>query len=211
VLTLYYCPGACSMASHITLEESGLPFEGKPLRLGKGEAQTPEYLAINPRGKVPALVVDGRALTENVAIMSYVASQVAPGVLLPVDAYDAARAISTITWFSNSVHPPWTHLQRPERFADDAAAHDTVKTTGRQGFIAALQEIDAMLAGKDWLIGNQFTVADAYALVFYGWGARIELSMKDFVAYTAHKQRMLARPAVRRVLEREQGPLLTAA
>jgi glutathione S-transferase len=211
MLTLYYCPGACSMASHITLEESGLPFEGKPLRLGKGEAQTPEYLKINPRGKVPALVVDGRALTENVAIMSYVARQVAPGKLLPTGAFDEARCISTMTWFSNSVHPPWTHLQRPERFAEDKAAHETVRATGRKGFVAALQEIDSLLAGNDWLIGSQFTVADAYALVFYGWGMRIELPMKDFTAYTAHKERMLARPAVRRVLEREQSPLLATA
>ena len=199
------------MASHIAIEESGAAFEGKLLRLSKGEHQTPEYLKINPRGRVPALSVDGKAITENVAIMSYLARQFPAAQLLPSDPYDEARCISLVTWFSNSVHPPFTHINRPERFAEDTTAFDTVKAAGRKGFWAALREIDSLLVGKEYLMGAQFTIADPYALVFYGWGARIELPLKELIAYTAFKVRMLARPAVRRVLEREQSPLLAAA
>ena len=109
------------------------------------------------------------------------------------------------------MHPSFTHINRPERFADDPAAHPALKDTGRKNFWANLQEIDAMLQGKDWTAGTQYTVCDPYALVFYGWGLRIKLPMTELAAYTAFKDRMLARPAVRKILEREKNLLLTPA
>ena len=115
-----------------------------------------------------------------------------------------ARCISTMAWFSNMVHPSFTHINRPERFADDPATHPNIKETGRKNFWANLQEIDAMLKGKDWMIGTQYTVCDPYVLVFYGWGVRINLPMKELAAYTAFKDRMLQRPAVRHVAEKEK-------
>lgn len=111
---------------------------------------------------------------------------------------------------SNNVHPSFTHISRPERFATDATLHDHLKTVGRENFHAALKEIDGLLAGKKWMIGEEFSVVDGYALVFYGWGKRIGLPMAELKNYTAWKDRMLARPAVKRVLEREQSILLAA-
>ena len=211
MLTLYYSPGACSMASHITLEETGAAYQVQPILLAKGEHTTDAYLKINPRGKVPALGVDGKVLTENVAILTYLANRFPEARLLPTESFEMARGISTMAWLSNTVHPSFTHFNRPERFAADEAAHATVKETGRKSFWANCQEIDALLKGKEWMMGAQYTVCDPYALVFYGWGLRIELPMKDLAAYTALKDRMLKRPAVRKVLEREQSPLLKAA
>ncbi len=211
MLTLYYSPGACSMASHITLEESGAKYEPSQVLLAKGENKTESYLKINPRGKVPALRADDSIITENVAIMTYVARRFPDARLMPGDALAEARCLSMMAWLSNTVHPCFTHFLRPERFAEDASAVPTVKATGKKSFWANLQEIDAIVAGKQWMQGAQFTTCDPYALVFYGWGSRAELPMKDLKNYTAWKERMMQRPAVRAVLEREKSPLLKAA
>jgi glutathione S-transferase len=212
MLTLFYSPGACSMASHIGLEEAGAAFEGKQVALAKGEQRSAEYLKINPRGKVPALRLDdGSVLVENTAILTYLARRFPEKRLLPADPAAEAQCISMMTWLSNAVHPAFTHIFRPERFAEDPAAAPSLKETGKKNFWAALQEIDGLVAGKPWMQGEAFTLCDPYALVFYGWGKRIELPMKDLKSYTAWKDRMLERPAVHRVLEREQNILLKAA
>ena len=115
MLTLYYSPGACSMASHIGLEESGTPYEAKLTSTAKGEHKTPEYLAINPRGKVPALRIGADVLTENLAILTYVAKQFPGADLLPKHPLQEARCLSFMAWLSNTVHPSFTRVFRPER------------------------------------------------------------------------------------------------
>lgn len=212
MLTLFYSPGACSMASHIGLEESGAQFELKPVALAKGEQRSPDYLKINPRGKVPALRLDdGSVVTENTAILAYLGHRFPEKGLLPKDAAAEARCISMMAWLSNSVHPAFTHIFRPERFSEDQGAIPSIKEAGKKTFWAALQELDGIVAGKPWMQGEQFTACDPYALVFLGWGARIELPIKDLGNCIAWKNRMLERPAVRKVLEREQNILLKAA
>ncbi len=211
MLTLYYAPGACSTASHIGLEESGAPYETKLISFANAEQRSEAYLKINPRGRVPALNIDGAVLVENTAILTYLAKQYPARNLLPADPLTEARCISVMAWFSSTVHPSFTHINRPERFADDPAVHANLKETGRKNFWANVQEIDSMLKGKDWMMGAQYTVCDPYALIFYGWGVRINLPMKELAAYTAFKDRMLLRPAVHKILEREQHILLTPA
>jgi glutathione S-transferase len=212
MLTLYYSPGACSMASHIGLEESGAAFENKLVALAKGEQRTPEYLKINPRGKVPALKLDdGGVLTENTAILTYLAQRYPDKGLLPKEPAALARCVSMMAWLSNSVHPAFTHIFRPERFSEEQSALPGIKETGKKTFWAALQELDGIVAGKKWMQGDQFTACDPYALVFYGWGARIELPIKELKHVASWKDRMLERPAVRKVLEKEQNILLKAA
>ena len=208
MLTLHFSPGVCSMASHIALEEIGEPYEKKPTLLPKGEHKTEAYLKINPRGKVPALIVDGKVLTENTAILTYLGRRFAGKNLLPKDPLEEARCISTMAWFSNTVHPAYTHYLRPERFAEAEVAHPAVKETAKKNFMTQCAEIDAMLQGKSWIMGDQHTVADGYALVFYGWGVRAGFPMHELKSYTAWKDRMLKRPAVRKVLEEEQSVLL---
>ncbi|WP_428664251.1 glutathione S-transferase family protein [Reyranella sp.] len=209
MLKLYYAPGACSTASHIGLEESGAKFEGQALSFAKNEQKAPEYLKVNPRGRVPALVTDEGAIVENTAILDYVAAVHAPQ-LMPTDPVRRARALSLMAWFSNNVHPAFTHISRPERFATDPSVFDHLKATGRENFHAALKEIDGLFVGKQWILGDTFSVVDGYALVFYGWGKRIGLPVEELKNYTAWKDRMLARPAVRRVLERERNVLVAA-
>jgi glutathione S-transferase len=117
MMTLYFSPGACSLASHIGLEETGAPYELKPILLAKGQQKTEEYLKINPRGKVPALSVDGKILVENTAILTYLSRTFPDKKLLPADPAEEARCIGTMCWFSSVVHPSYQRSHRPERFA----------------------------------------------------------------------------------------------
>ena len=143
MLTLYYAPGACSMASHIALEETGQPYTATPVALAQGEHLKPEYLNnVNSRGKVPALKTDDGILTENVAILTYLARSFPDAKLLPTDPLGTARALSHMAYLSNTVHPAFTHIMRPGRFATDESAHDNLKATGKDNFWKLLQEID---------------------------------------------------------------------
>jgi len=205
MMTLYFCPGACSLASHIALEETGAPYEIKPILLAKGQQRTEAYLKINPRGKVPALSVDDKILVENTAILTYLARRFPERKLMPADPAEEARCIATMCWFSSVVHPSYQRSHRPERFADGEQAQAAVKENGRKSFWANLQEIDSMIQGNDWIMGREFTVVDGYALVFYGWGMRSGFPMKELSAYTAWQERMMKRPTVQKSVESEEN------
>ena len=205
MLTLYFSPGACSLASHIGLEETGAPYEAKPILLAKGQQRTEAYQKINPRGKVPALSINGNILVENTAILTYLARRFPEKKLMPTDPAEEARGIATMCWFSSIVHPSYQRVNRPERFAEGEAAHAGVKENGRKSFWANCQEIDSMFQGKDWIMGSDYTLVDPYALVFYGWGVRGGFPMKELTAYTAWHERMLKRPTVKKTVDAEQN------
>ena len=201
MLTLYYCPGACSMAAHIALEEGGEKYESRKINLAQGEQRTPEYLKINPHGRVPALGLDnGEVLTENAAILPYLGKRFR---LWPTDPLAEARALSLVGFFASSVHPAHAHVGRPERYSADPAAHPGIKDAGLEAFHGYLKETDGLYAGKEWLLGD-YSVVDPYALVFYTWGIRRELPMAELKNYTAAKDRLLKRPAVQRIVEGEK-------
>jgi len=201
MLTLFYTPGACSLAPHIVLEESGEKYDKHAVDMAKSEQRSEAYLKINPQGRVPALRLDdGESLTENTAILPYLGKRFG---LWPTETIAEAKALSLIGFFAASVHPAHAHFGRPERYAADTAAYATIKETGLKTFHGYLKQIDAMLAGRDWL-SQTYSVLDPYALVFYAWGFRRELPVGELEHYTAFKDRMLARPAVRRVAEEEK-------
>jgi glutathione S-transferase len=200
---LYYAPGACSFASHIALEELGQPYETQKLNLMEGDQRKPEYLRLNPRGRVPTLVVDGNVLTENVGILTYLGGGHPEAGLWPKATWDQAKLVSTMAWLSNTVHTTYAHIVRAQRYADDPAAVEAIKAKARASYEGYLQEIDGLLAGHKWAIANQYTVADGYLLVFYRWGNRAKIDVKALKNYTAHTQRVMARPAVRKVMADE--------
>jgi glutathione S-transferase len=201
MLTLYFAPGACSMAAHIVLEESGEPYEPKPVDLAKGEQRTDAYLKIHPLGRVPALRLDnGEPLAENTAILPYLGKRFG---LWPTDPIAEAKALSLIGFFAASVHPAHAHVGRPERYAADQSAFPTIKEMGLKTFHGYLRQIDGMLAGRDWF-SDRYSVLDPYGFVFYTWGVRRELPMTELKNYTALKDRMLQRLAVRKVVENEK-------
>jgi glutathione S-transferase len=201
MLALYYGPGACSMASHIVLEESGEKYEPKRMDLAKGEQRTEEYLKKNPLGRVPLLQLDdGEHLAENTAILPYLGKRFD---LWPTDPTAEAKALSLIGFFAASVHPAHAHVGRPERYTADQSALPGIKEMGLKTFHGYLKQIDGKLAGREWL-SDKYSVLDPYALVFYTWGVRRELPMAELTNYTAFKDRMTKRPAVQRVLEDEK-------
>ena len=204
MLTLYYARGACSMAAHILLEESGQPYETHVLDLHAGEQRSEAYLKINPQGRVPALQIDsGEIITENTAILPYLGRRFG---LWPADPMAKTRALSLIGFFAASVHPAHAHVGRPERYASDAACHPTIKETGLKAFHDYLKQIDGRLAGRQWF-GDQYSVLDPYGFVFYTWGARRGLPMQELTHYSAFKDRMMQRPAVQRVVAEEKVKL----
>src|SRR5215211_2336926 len=201
MLTLYYAPGACSMAAHIALEESGEKYEPKRVDLAGGEQRSEAYLKINPQGRVPALRLDdGQHLAENTAILPYLGKRFG---LWPTDPIGEAKALSVIGFFAARVHPAHAHVGRPERYASDPAACPTLKGTGLKAFHGYLQQIDRMLAGREWF-SDRYSVSDRYGFVFYTWGARRELPVGELKNYTAFKDRMLKRTGVQRVVEDEK-------
>ena len=201
MLTLYYAPGACSMAAHIVLEESGEKYEGKRVDLAKGEQRTEAYLKIHPLGRVPALLLDnGEPLTENTAILPYLGKRFG---LWPKDPLAEAKALSLIGYFASSVHPAHAHISRPERYATDKSYFPDIQEQGKKTFQGYLKQIDGMLAGRQWL-SDQYSVLDPYGFLFYTWGVRRELPVAELKSYTAFKDRMLQRPAVRRIVEDEK-------
>ena len=200
MLTLYYAPGACSMAPHIVLEEGDEKYDAKRVDLAKGEQKTPEYLKIHPLGRVPALKLDdGSPLTENTAILPFLGKRAG---LWPGDPVKEARALSAIGFFAASVHPAHAHIGRPERYTEDKAALPGLQAMGKKTFHEYLKQVDGLYAGREWL-SDQYSVLDPYAFVFYTWGLRRELPMAEMKNYTAAKDRMLKRPAVQRVVADE--------
>ena len=201
MLTLYYAPGACSMAAHVVLEESGEKYTPQRVDLAKGEQKTDAYLKIHPLGRVPALRLnDGAPLTENTAILPYLGKRFG---LWPTEAAADAKALSTVGFFASSVHPAHAHVGRPERYTADTSAYPGIKDMGLKTFHGYLKQIDGMLAGREWL-SDRYSVVDPYAFVFYAWGVRRELPMGELKSYSAHKDRMMERPAVQRVAEDEK-------
>jgi glutathione S-transferase len=203
MFNLYYSPGACSLAPHIVLEELGVAYETHKVNLAAGEQRTPEYLKLNPLGRVPTLEYDGRILTENVAILTFLGGAFPKRGLWPRETLDQAAAISMMGFLSSSVHVSYATIMRPQRYVEDPAATEAIKATGRKRYFEYLKMIDARLAGRSWFMGRQYTVVDPYLLVFYRWGNRSGLEVKSLANYAGHTERLLKRPAVKRVMEQE--------
>lgn len=209
MLTLYYSPGACSLAPHIILEEIGAPFAAKRVTILAGEHQRPDYLAINPRGRVPALTDGDWILTEGPAILSYLGHRFAEAGLLDLaDMEKLGRTQELLNFFSSGVHIAFAQIWRAARFADSEAAREEVTACGRRTVMGYFDELDSLVPDGAWAVGGRYSIADPYLLVFYRWGTRIGTDMGAYPNWTAHKNAMLARPAVQRALATEEIEIL---
>jgi glutathione S-transferase len=216
-LTLYFAPGASSMAVHIALHEVGAAFEARPISLGKGEQRTPAYLAINPEGKVPTLLIDGRRLTEVAGILFYLAKRFPAASLLPDDIEGEAQAVSWMSFIAATLHPARArgieYATQVYTLADRRLAHVPAKWTPvRRQEHAQTEESRACSdsegteharGARDWALGR-YSVVDIHLFRLY-W--RLANSLKPapgtFPNLDAHYHRMMARPAVRRTCEIE--------
>ncbi|MBA3476783.1 MAG: glutathione S-transferase N-terminal domain-containing protein [Lautropia sp.] len=204
-IALYYSPGACSFAPHVVLREIGLAFELREFSTADRSNYSPEYLAINPKGRIPALLIDGFVLTENPAILAYLGRKYEAAGLYPFDASeDEARCLELLAWSSNTVHVAYAQILRPEWFVPSEQEYPPVQASGRGNFQQGLPEIDAHLARSRFAVGNRFTVVDPFWLVFFRWGVRQGYQMKElYPSYSRYVDTVCERPAVGRALEAE--------
>jgi glutathione S-transferase len=208
-LKLYFAPGACSFVPHALLESADATFDPVLVKLHKGEQQTPEYRAINPRGQVPVLVHGREVITQIVAIVSYLDQLYPASVFLPRDGLARARVLETLAWMNNTAHPTFTHVFMPHKFAASPEAQAELKTFNAQRYGEILGEIESMAQSaaarnQRFLGGEQFGPLDAYALTLLRWGGFAGHDPIGFPALWAHVQHVAALPAVARVIERER-------
>jgi glutathione S-transferase len=208
-LTLYYSPKACSLASHIALEESGLPYDAVSVDIRVGENVKERYLCINPSGAVPALGIGDTVITESQAILTYIADRVPEITLIPRPGTRArARAHEWMNWISSSVHVTYRSIFKPRTYAgDDPHAIAAVREHGKKKLWNILTEVEARLDNSPYALGVEFSVVDAYLFVFYLWSfdERIQAELPDRPRYAAHAARVWSRPAVRTVVARERA------
>jgi glutathione S-transferase len=184
MLTLYYAPGASSMAPHIALFETGAVFEGRPLSFRQKENRTAEYLAINPLGQVPTLVVDGRPLTEVAAILFYLTRTYPQAGLLPEDAERQAQVISWMSFVAATVHP--------------------ARRQGLEHARTIYALADQRLGPRDWAVGECYSIADIHLFrLFWRFFNSLQPPAGEFPNLMRHYERMMQRPAVERTLDAE--------
>lgn len=202
-MKLLYAPGACSLGIHLLLEEIGKPYEAELVNLREGAQFKPDFTSINPKSKVPTLVRDdGSVLTEFPAIAYWLARTNPQAKLLPEDAEGEARALEAMDYVVSTMHMRgFTMIFRPEMFAAAPADAEAVKARGLEMFKRGLAVMDAALGGKDYVLGP-FSIADAALFYVEFWGAsRLKLDLP--ANCRAHYARMLARPAVQRMMAAE--------
>jgi glutathione S-transferase len=208
-LTLYYSPKACSLASHIALEESGLPYKAASVDIRAGENVEAKYLKINPSGAVPALRAGDTVISESQAILTYIADLVPERELIPRPGTRArAKAHEWMNWISSSVHVTYRSIFKPQVYAgDDPPAIAAVREHARKKLPKILNEIEERLGDSSYAVGTDFTVVDAYLFVFYLWSfdERIQAELPPRVRYGALAARVWGRPAVRTVVAREHA------
>jgi glutathione S-transferase len=205
MLKLFYGPNACSLASHIALAETGADYEAVRLDLRSGEQRKPGYLAVNPKGRVPALVTDQGTLTENPAILNWIAARFPSAHLRPDDFFADSEMQAFNLYLCSTIHVTFAHLFRAERWADSEAARAELKAKVPSSLAMLWTLIeDRLRDGRTWVCGEQYTVADPYLYVFARWLERDGVGGSGGMPLTrAHRQRMQERPAVKKVLAEE--------
>jgi glutathione S-transferase len=208
-LQLYFAPGACSFVPHVLLELSGAEFEPSMVKLHKGEQNSADYKAINPRGQVPVLVDKGQPVTQILAIVLHL-DQLFPSMgFLPAEPMARARALSTLAWMNNTVHPTFTHIFMPQKFSDQTEVQAALKPYNTQLFRGMLGELQALVQaaenqGQAWLGGERLGALDAYTLTLARWGTIAGITAEEHPALWRFVEKVAAAPAVSRVMARER-------
>jgi len=211
---LYFAPGACSFVPHVGLElvkaATGRDFTPKLVKLHKGEHLTPEYKAMNPEAQVPLMVVEGKPLTQIVAICDWIDRTNPEAKLLPTDAWARAEALSKLAWMNNTAHPTFTHVFMPQKFAEGEAARAEVKATAVGQYAKRLERVQEWVGeASPWILGSQLSFHDAYAFTLLRWAGYAGIDPAAYPALLRHVEKVMAAPPVAAALERERVKLDT--
>lgn len=202
---IFYSPGACALASHIALADAGADYEAVRVNFQTGEQRSPEYLKINPKGRVPALVTPKGILTENPAILLYLAQTFPQAMLAPLDdPWALAQAQAFNSYLCSTVHVHHAHRTRGTRWADDEASIEGMKKKVAQNMTDAFALIEGEMLKGPWVLGSAYSMCDPYLFTLAGWLEGDGVDIKRFPRVNDHYQRMLQRPAVQRAMK-EQG------
>ena len=204
-LKLFFAPGTCSRVSMIALEEIGEPFETELIRFVKGDHKAVDYLAMNPAGKVPVLLVERKALSQTVAIVTFLARSFPQANLLPLgnDAFSDAQTLRDLIWCSSDLHPLVTRLRLPTMFCDLPNAPDRVFEIAKALMVAQLEQVERRLARQPWMLGERWSMVDAY-IQWIWWRITGAGFPTNFFPYLAESVRQTEdRPAFKRARARE--------
>jgi glutathione S-transferase len=204
--TLYFSPGACSLTVHIVLQELDIAHDLVRVSTGDEEHKRPRFLDINPLAQVPVVrTPDGERLTEVVSLLLYLAEQTDAPLLLPTDPLARQRCIQLMSQIATGLHPAYTMIIRPDRITDDEAAHAPLRIAGRARFARLLDHIAEQIpTDGPWLFGEQYTVADAYLFVMFGWAQYAGVDLSRWPRLRSWAARVRERPATLRALRAEE-------
>lgn len=204
MLRFYYTPNTCALASHIALEHAAADYEAVKIDFAKGEQRKPEYLAINPKGRVPALVTGRGVLTETPAILVFIAQTYPQAGLAPLgDSFALAEAQAFNSYLCSTVHVAHAHRMRGTRWSDDAATIEGMKRGAPKAVAAAFAQIeDGMLKGP-WVLGGAWSICDAYLFTLAQWLEADGVDTSKLPRVLDHRRRMQELPAVRKALAAE--------
>lgn len=210
MMQLYFAPGACSFVPHVALEAAKAEFEPKLVKLHKGEHRAPEYLAMNPNAQVPVLVVDGKPLTQIVAICDYLDRRFPQAGFLPAEPWQRAQALSQLAWMNNTPHPTMTRVFFSERYAETEAARKEVKQRAAQEFRGYLERVQGMVQGaQPYWFGSRISFHDAYAFTLLRWGGYAGIDPNALPGYKAYVDRVIQAEPVKAAMARERIALDT--
>ncbi|MEZ5926279.1 MAG: glutathione S-transferase N-terminal domain-containing protein [Hyphomicrobiaceae bacterium] len=203
-LTLYFTPGTCALATHIVLEEAGADYELVKIDFGTTEQRSPAFLALNPKGRVPALVTEHGVLTETPALLIFVAQSYPGARLAPLDnPYALAKIQAFNSYLCSTVHVAHAHGMRGYRWADDPAAIAEMKRKVPESLGATYEPIEHGLLEGPWVAGDRYTIADAYLFTIAQWLEDDGVDPRRFPRILEHRRRVAERPAVKRALAME--------
>jgi glutathione S-transferase len=206
MLKLYYSPGSCALASHIALEEAGGDYEAIRISFGDEEQRKPEYLSINPKGRVPALVTARGILTETPAILLFIAQNYPQAGLAPLDDFfDLARLQAFNNYLCATVHVAHAHGGRGHRWADDPASIADMKRKVPETVTACFELIESEMFEGPWVMGETYSLCDPYLYTIARWLDGDKVDFAKLPKTVAHMQRMEARPGVKSTLENHFG------
>jgi glutathione S-transferase len=200
MLTLYFAKSTCALASHIALEDAGADYEAKRIDFSQNAQQSPDYLAINPKGRVPALVTPQGVLTETPAILVYIAQSFPKTNLAPLDdPFALAQMQSFNSYLCSTVHVAHAHRVRGSRWADEESSFADMKRKVPKTVGACFEMIEQKMFKGPWVMGERYTVADPYLFTLAGWMKGDSVDINTFPRIAEHHARMAERPNVQKV------------